>query len=151
MPRAGKHALCCAQERAEKLLGGLGGEQQRWTAAAAQLRANATRVVGDALLSAAAMAYLGPFTPTFRRAQCHWEGMKADVEALLPMPCPASTFAQLKRQFHAVQQTSDSRQIVLSWCKSGFLCHRQRQFTIVPMSLTKNVLLMLGLVPMQSI
>ena len=60
--------MCCAQERAEKLLGGLGGEQRRWTAAAAQLRADAKRVVGDALLSAAAMAYLRPFTPTFRRA-----------------------------------------------------------------------------------
>jgi len=57
-----RHAQLChswrllAQERAEALLGGLGGEQARWTAAAA-------------LLSAAAMAYLGPFTPAFRRAR----------------------------------------------------------------------------------
>ena len=56
------------QERAEKLLGGLGGEQVRWTAAAAQLRADAKHVIGHALLSAAVMAYLGPFTPVFRRA-----------------------------------------------------------------------------------
>ena len=62
-------ALCSVKlERAEKLLGGLGGEQARWTAAAAQLRADARHVIGDALLSAAVMAYLGPFTPVFRRA-----------------------------------------------------------------------------------
>ncbi len=80
MPRACtcsrvRHAQLChswrllAQERAEALLGGLGGEQARWTAAAARLRADAVAIVGDALLSAAAVAYLGPFTPAFRRAR----------------------------------------------------------------------------------
>ena len=60
--------LCSVKlERAEKLLGGLAGEQARWTAAAAQLRADARHVIGDALLSAAVMAYLGPFTPLFRQ------------------------------------------------------------------------------------
>ena len=44
-----------------------------------------------------------------------------------------------------MQHTADSRQDVLSWCESGFLCHRQRQFTTVPISLKGNVLLKLGI------
>ena len=54
-------------ERAEKLLGGLGGEETRWKAEAERLQSQQSFVVGDALLATAAVAYLGPFTGEFRR------------------------------------------------------------------------------------
>ena len=52
--------------RAEKLIGGLGGEKVRWTEAADELGKTYINVTGDVLLSAAMMAYLGAFTLQFR-------------------------------------------------------------------------------------
>jgi len=52
--------------RAEKLIGGLGGERSRWTATAAALEAAYGDLTGDMLLSAAVIAYLGAFTSPFR-------------------------------------------------------------------------------------
>ncbi|XP_053575219.1 dynein axonemal heavy chain 3-like [Bombina bombina] len=52
--------------RAEKLINGLGGEKERWTNTALQLEDTYQNIVGDLLLSAAIMAYLGSFTPEFR-------------------------------------------------------------------------------------
>ena len=53
-------------ERAEKLIGGLGGEKTRWTEAAESLEKIFDNLVGDILVSAAFIAYLGPFTSAFR-------------------------------------------------------------------------------------
>eukprot|EP00741_Cyanophora_paradoxa_P008927 tig00000142_g8641.t1 len=53
-------------ERAQKLLGGLVGEKDRWTAAAHALGAQFENMVGDALLACGALAYLGPFTKPYR-------------------------------------------------------------------------------------
>jgi dynein heavy chain len=53
-------------ERAESLMGGLGGERTRWTKTCADLTAAYDNLVGDALVSAGAIAYLGVFTPSFR-------------------------------------------------------------------------------------
>lgn len=52
--------------RAEKLIGGLGGEKQRWTEAAARLQDIYDNLSGDVLISSGVMAYLGPFTMAFR-------------------------------------------------------------------------------------
>lgn len=52
--------------RAEKLIGGLGGEKARWTDAAAQLQIIYDNLSGDVLISSGVMAYLGPFTMAFR-------------------------------------------------------------------------------------
>lgn len=52
--------------RAEKLIGGLGGEKIRWTAVAEELRKDYTNLTGDVLLSSGYVAYLGPFTVTYR-------------------------------------------------------------------------------------
>ena len=52
--------------RAEKLIGGLGGEKDRWTDAAARLQIVYDNLLGDVLLSAGVIAYLGPFTSAFR-------------------------------------------------------------------------------------
>uniref|UniRef100_H3ANA7 AAA+ ATPase domain-containing protein n=1 Tax=Latimeria chalumnae TaxID=7897 RepID=H3ANA7_LATCH len=54
-------------ERAEKLISGLGGEKERWTAVTEQLEDTYQNIVGDVLLSAGVVAYLGPFTPEFRQ------------------------------------------------------------------------------------
>jgi len=53
-------------ERAEKLIGGLGGEKVRWGEAAEKLGADYINVTGDVLLCAGMLAYLGAFTMSFR-------------------------------------------------------------------------------------
>uniref|UniRef100_A0A2C9JD05 AAA+ ATPase domain-containing protein n=1 Tax=Biomphalaria glabrata TaxID=6526 RepID=A0A2C9JD05_BIOGL len=52
--------------RAEKLIGGLGGEKTRWTDAAKELQKIYDNLIGDILISAGVIAYLGPFTSSFR-------------------------------------------------------------------------------------
>jgi len=59
--------------RAEKLIGGLGGEKDRWTKAAELLQNTFDNLNGDVLISAGVIAYLGPFTSAFRdRATNGW-------------------------------------------------------------------------------
>ena len=60
--------MLCAQKlvRAEKLIGGLGGEKDRWSQAAVELQMIYDNLLGDVLVSAGAIAYLGPFTSAFR-------------------------------------------------------------------------------------
>ncbi|KAK7490596.1 hypothetical protein BaRGS_00018199, partial [Batillaria attramentaria] len=53
-------------DRAKKLIGGLGGEKDRWTHAAAHLQEVYDNLIGDVLISAGTIAYLGPFTSAFR-------------------------------------------------------------------------------------
>ena len=53
--------------RAEKLMGGLGGEKNRWTKNEEELSEQLDNVVGDVLLSAAVVAYMGAFTFNFRQ------------------------------------------------------------------------------------
>ena len=61
--------------RAEKLIGGLGGEKDRWTEAAKNLQAIYDNLLGDVLISAGVIAYLGPFTMSFRD-QCSVDWVK---------------------------------------------------------------------------
>ena len=58
----------CSQklERAEKLIGGLGGERQRWSEAAQNLAEQQQNVLGDVLIAAGFISYLGVFTMPFR-------------------------------------------------------------------------------------
>nr|XP_023674913.1 dynein heavy chain 3, axonemal [Paramormyrops kingsleyae] len=58
----------CSQKliRAEKLIGGLGGEKDRWTEAARILGVQYINLTGDVLLSAGMVAYLGAFTVDYR-------------------------------------------------------------------------------------
>jgi dynein heavy chain len=59
--------LCSKKlDRAEKLIGGLGGEKDRWTEAAKTLGEQYTNITGDVLLSSGVVAYLGAFTVDFR-------------------------------------------------------------------------------------
>ncbi|EDW73522.2 uncharacterized protein Dwil_GK16602 [Drosophila willistoni] len=52
--------------RAEKLLGGLGGEKTRWSEAAKNLHESISNIVGDVLLAGGCTAYLGFFTTEYR-------------------------------------------------------------------------------------
>ena len=54
-------------ERAEKLKSGLSGEQARWTDKIDELSHDFDGIVGNILLSAAIIAYLGPFTYRYRQ------------------------------------------------------------------------------------
>nr|KAJ3422321.1 Dynein heavy chain 7, axonemal [Polyrhizophydium stewartii] len=54
-------------DRAQKLLGGLGGEKQRWTEITKQLDGTLYNLAGDVLISAGVVAYLGAFTKTYRQ------------------------------------------------------------------------------------
>ncbi|XP_060516742.1 dynein axonemal heavy chain 7 [Cylas formicarius] len=56
-------------QRAEDLIGGLGGEKDRWRATAIQLGETYNMLVGDILISAGIVAYLGAFTMQFRTKQ----------------------------------------------------------------------------------
>ena len=53
-------------ERADKLLGGLGGEAVRWRETVEKLKVDAVNVVGDVLVSAGTISYLGPFMQVYR-------------------------------------------------------------------------------------
>ncbi|CAH1793738.1 unnamed protein product [Owenia fusiformis] len=59
----------CSQKliRAEKLIGGLGGEKDRWTEMAKTLGETYINITGDVLMSAGVVAYLGAFTVDFRQ------------------------------------------------------------------------------------
>ncbi|XP_039753870.1 dynein heavy chain 3, axonemal [Pararge aegeria] len=60
--------LCSTKlSRAEQLIGGLGGEKARWTDLARQLQELLSNIIGDVLLSAGFIAYLGPYTVNYRR------------------------------------------------------------------------------------
>ncbi|OON19288.1 ATPase family protein, partial [Opisthorchis viverrini] len=56
-------------ERAEQLIGGLGGEKSRWTEAAKNLGGQYVNLSGDVLVSSGVVAYLGAFTSSFRQDQ----------------------------------------------------------------------------------
>jgi dynein heavy chain len=56
-------------DRAEKLIGGLGGEKTRWSQAAKDLSVQYDNLTGDVLVSSGIVAYLGAFTSAFRSDQ----------------------------------------------------------------------------------
>ncbi|TPX59753.1 hypothetical protein SpCBS45565_g07659 [Spizellomyces sp. 'palustris'] len=71
--------------RAGKLISGLGGEKQRWALTVDQLDTKISNVIGDILLAAGAIAYLGPFTAEYRMKLINeWTG------ALLRLKIPHS-------------------------------------------------------------
>lgn len=57
-------------DRAQKLMSGLGGEKSRWSSAAENLAEQYKQLVGDVLLAAAHIAYLGAFPSAYRKKSC---------------------------------------------------------------------------------
>ena len=56
-------------DRADRLLGGLGGEKVRWIQTVARLEGEMTNIVGDVMVAAGGIAYLGAFTAFYREGQ----------------------------------------------------------------------------------
>jgi dynein heavy chain len=52
--------------RAEKMIDGLAGEKDRWTATVAELTIQAELVIGDSLVASGAISYSGSFTSQYR-------------------------------------------------------------------------------------
>lgn len=71
-------------QRAESLISSLGGEKQRWTDAAENLQTIFDHLAGDILVSAAVIAYLGPFSFEHRK-QTYLEWHKFILN--LNIPC----------------------------------------------------------------
>ncbi|XP_044525004.1 dynein axonemal heavy chain 7 [Gracilinanus agilis] len=62
--------LCSKKlERAEQLIGGLGGEKTRWSQSALELGQLYINLTGDILISSGIVAYLGAFTSSYRQNQ----------------------------------------------------------------------------------
>ena len=62
-----KEASCKVQlSNADKLIGGLGGEATRWAETVEVLKGLYTNILGDVIVSAGTISYLGPFTADFR-------------------------------------------------------------------------------------
>lgn len=53
-------------DRAQRLVGGLGGERSRWDASATDLEGRVEALVGDCAISAAFLSYGGPFNSEYR-------------------------------------------------------------------------------------
>jgi dynein heavy chain len=54
-------------DSANKLVDGLAGENTRWTANVKYLKANKKACIGDSLLAAAFVSYIGAFSAKLRR------------------------------------------------------------------------------------
>ena len=61
-------------------MSGLGGERTRWIQSCADLTTAYDNIVGDALVSAGSISYLGVFTPDFRHSIV--EGWHKELERL---------------------------------------------------------------------
>ncbi|KAK5646414.1 hypothetical protein RI129_004878 [Pyrocoelia pectoralis] len=73
--------LCAKKlQRAEELIGGLGGEKTRWSNTAKELGVTYMLLTGDILISSGVVAYLGPFTLQFRLLQIDaWSNHLSDL------------------------------------------------------------------------
>jgi dynein heavy chain len=68
---------------AGKLITSLGSEKVRWKVTVAQLIKEYDNLVGDLVISAGTIAYLGPFTPTFRQhIVSGWQQKSTDIGLL---------------------------------------------------------------------
>lgn len=65
-----RKALDCSNrlDRAQRLMGGLGGERSRWTQFTIDLQKDYNNITGDIMISSGIIAYLGVFTSAFRDA-----------------------------------------------------------------------------------
>ena len=78
--------------RAGKLTGGLADEGVRWTATVAELEVARVCLIGDVFLSAAFIAYCGPFTAAYRKEIVDMWVIECNVKAI-----PASDHFSLVR------------------------------------------------------
>ena len=87
-----KEASCKIQlVNADKLVGGLGGEETRWRETVEMLKDAYNNILGDVIVSAATISYLGPFTSDFRSNL-----VKSWQEALLSFGIPHTSGCNLE-------------------------------------------------------
>ena len=68
-------------QRAEKLISGLGGEKDRWIQSVASLSSSYDCIIGDVLIAASTIAYLGAFTSDYRQAMIEqWRGVLKQLD-----------------------------------------------------------------------
>ena len=101
--------------RAEKLIGGLGGEKSRWKEVALGLGVDYTNLTGDVLLCAGYIAYLGAFTLPYRYGLARFPNQAAhcfisnagDCSDRLPLPVvhTSSNTRPIHRPVHAQYKT----------------------------------------------
>ncbi|XP_033628553.1 dynein heavy chain 7, axonemal-like isoform X2 [Asterias rubens] len=78
--------LCSKKlDRAEQLIGGLGGEKDRWRKSAKDLGELYINLTGDVLISSGLVAYLGAFTSAYRQDQ-----LKEWFDEVIQMGIPCS-------------------------------------------------------------
>ena len=66
--------------RAEKLIGGLGGEKTRWIATVEELKVSVVNVLGDIMISSGTVAYSGAFTGVYReKLNAEWAKRLSDL------------------------------------------------------------------------
>lgn len=75
---------------ASKLIVGLGSESTRWTADTERLSAQAARLIGDCLLAASFLSYLGPFTFDYRKNLLDEDWCKDIASRGIPVTAPFS-------------------------------------------------------------
>ncbi|XP_014249835.1 dynein heavy chain 12, axonemal-like isoform X2 [Cimex lectularius] len=83
--RLQNEVLLCSNKlkKAKKIIGNLGGEKVRWLEEAENLQGLHDRLPGDVLLSCGVIAYLAPFTKSFRNSQIEdWKNVC--IESLIP-------------------------------------------------------------------
>jgi dynein heavy chain len=89
-------------ERADKLIGGLGGEYVRWQASIGGFKQSLEDLVGDCLVASAFLSYAGPFDTVYREALV--QGWLQEVqEKSLPFS-PAFSFVNLLAEPVKVRQ-----------------------------------------------
>ncbi|XP_047370603.1 dynein axonemal heavy chain 7-like isoform X1 [Vespa velutina] len=70
-------------KRAEELIGGLGGEYNRWLLSAQELGDRYYRLTGDVIIASGVIAYLGPFTMPFRVHQvAEWVELCTNLDVI---------------------------------------------------------------------
>ncbi|CAE7879527.1 DNAH1, partial [Symbiodinium sp. KB8] len=102
--------------RSLKLIGGLGGEKDRWAETVARLNVDYENLIGDALVSSSTIAYLGPFTSDFRaklvnmwqselegRQLPHTKGCDVHITLADPVQVRAWNIAGLPSDRHSVE------------------------------------------------
>ena len=70
--------------RAKQLMSSLGGERERWQSAAEALKEERAVLMGDMVLAASAITYLGPFEASYRKALTDesWMGLLRNTPAV---------------------------------------------------------------------
>ena len=86
---AGMQQCLTQQANAKILIASLGGQRDRWRRRTVEEQARYQHLTGDALLAAAVVAYLGPFSAEYR-SQATQQWLAACVQHAVPLTCTAA-------------------------------------------------------------